>query len=489
MSDQHQAGGAETPSGSQAAGAASPDPEAAPARGSSPSEASASGPGSAATPDAASVEAHLTGRVPSATGGSGTTSTSSTSSTSSPAGAKGSKGASGEEGSSTGEGSSEATKKAPAAKGSSEAEAGEGGEASEPEGADGESTGTAETASETEEGSGTPETAASEGASATGTRSGGKTRAGRSGRGRGAIATVSGEARAEGPAAAATASAAAPGGSGPDAAAGFPGRPKKPLLAGAAMAGAVLVAVPLLVMAVSDKDEKSEKVATAGSSDTVLDDDGSRAGAFVPESPSPKKEKPKKEKKEKAPAAAKQPPPAAPSSPTAKPKAKPRSPAKKKASSLPLLNNVLIKNNTNQTCADIPGTGYQDGPVHQSACNSTMQDNQLWDVEKKYGKAGPGGAPLYQIRNVVDNLCMDLPGYGGASGASYVTEYPCNGTTDDNQLWWLDKQSDGRYWIRNFASNNQCLDSYEADSETRNLIIWPCNEESQNNHEWYFTAH
>ncbi|MEU8824658.1 RICIN domain-containing protein [Streptomyces sp. NPDC048636] len=474
MSDQHQAGGAEASSGRTAAGSASPDPEAAPARGSSSAEASASGTsgeGSVAVPDAASIEAHLTGREPSTTGGS------TTSATSSSTPAKGAKSASGEEGSSAEEGSSEA-KGSSEAGSESEVETGEGGEAEASE----------RGANETEKaGTGTPDTAASEGASATGTRSEGSARAGASGRGNGAIATVSGEGRAEGPAATATATTGSGGGS-TDADGGFPGRPKKPLLAGAAMAGAVLVAVPLLVMAVSDKDEKSEKVVTSGSSDTVLDDDGSRAGAFVPESPSPKKPKPKKSKKEKAPAAVKQAPPAAPSSPTAKPKAKPRSVAKK-ASNLPLLNNVLIKNNTNQTCADIPGTGYQDGPVNQSVCNSTMQDNQLWDVEKKYSKDGPGGAPLFQIRNVVDDMCMDLPGYGGAAGASYVTEYPCNGTKDDNQLWWLDKQSDGRYWIRNFASNNQCLDSYEADSETRNLIIWPCNEESQNNHEWYFTPH
>ncbi len=39
-----------------------------------------------------------------------------------------------------------------------------------------------------------------------------------------------------------------------------------------------------------------------------------------------------------------------------------------------------------------------------------------------------------------------------------ITEFTCDGTTADNQLWWLDKQASGGYWIRNFASNNKCLD-------------------------------
>ncbi|MDQ1033743.1 hypothetical protein QFZ75_000159 [Streptomyces sp. V3I8] len=272
------------------------------------------------------------------------------------------------------------------------------------------------------------------------------------------------------------------------------GRPRKPVLAGAALAGAILVAVPLLITA-TDKDEEKKTVDTAAS-DTVLNKADDPAGVFVTQAPSPSKTKAKKKEAKKAepapPAAEKAtaPSPSASPSPSRTPKTKKKAAAKKTVSTLPaVLTRVLIKNNTNGTCVDVPGftSGRRDGPVTHATCNSNTDDNQLWNVEKRYDKAGPGGAPLFQIRNVMDSMCLDLPGYGGVGGATKVTEFPCNGTTKDNQLWWLDKQADGKFWIRNAASDNQCLDSYGRDDGTRDLIIWPCAPEGQNNHEWIFT--
>ncbi|MFE7071363.1 ricin-type beta-trefoil lectin domain protein [Streptomyces sp. NPDC057620] len=269
------------------------------------------------------------------------------------------------------------------------------------------------------------------------------------------------------------------------------GTPRKPVLAGAALAGAILIAVPLLIT-VTDRDEEKKNVDNTAS-DTVLNEAGGPAGVFETQTPSPSESEPEKKKEKKAaPVAA---PPVAEEAAAPAPKPSP-SPSKKKAatkkapSTLPaVMTRVLIKNNTNGTCVDIPGfsSGRADGPVTHATCNSNTDDNQLWNVEKRYDKAGPGGVPLFQIRNVMDSMCLDLPGYKGVGGATKVTEFPCNGTTNDNQLWWLDKQSDGRFWIRNAASNNQCLDSYANDDSTRDLIIWPCAPEGQNNHEWIFT--
>ncbi|MFF3557968.1 RICIN domain-containing protein [Streptomyces tsukubensis] len=337
----------------------------------------------------------------------------------------------------------------------------------------------------------------------------------------GSAAGTSGEAR---PAAAATASegrrglaaAAGSGGdtAGPEAAA--PGRPGKPVLAGAAMVGVVLVAVPLLVMALG-KDEEKKTVTTAA--ENVLTDEDDPAGAFVAESPAPSPPKPKAvpsatpEKKKQGAGPEKADPAAPPGaktattggtdstggtggtggSGTAKTTDRAGSTQKKQkktSGSLPsVMTRVLIKNNTNGTCVDIPGysSGRPDTEVHHFTCNNTNNDNQLWTVEQRYATAGPGGVPLFQIRNVMDGMCLDLPGNGGVGGATGVTEYPCNGTTKDNQLWWLDKRADGKFWIRNFASNNQCLDSYSNSEKERQLIIWPCAPENQNNHEWTFT--
>lgn len=328
-------------------------------------------------------------------------------------------------------------------------------------------------------------------------RAGGGIRGWASRLGRGSAATAAADGEADGVGATATATAGS-GGDSPDADGGFPGRPKKPVLAGAAMAGAILIAVPLLVMATGkDDDDKSEKVNSARSADTVLDDDGSKSGDFVAESPTPKKSKTAKEKetpkKTSSPAAEKAAAKPSPSpSHSAKAENTKRTASKKAtaAHNLPsVLTRVLIKNNTNGTCVDIPspGSGPVNGPIHQSACNNSSSDNQVWNVEKKYDSAGPGGAPLFLIRNIVDSHCLDLPAYGGVDGATKVQESICDGTTADNQLWWLDERAKGKFWIRNVASDNMCLDSYERDSDTRDLIVWPCAPEDQNNHEWIFT--
>jgi len=269
------------------------------------------------------------------------------------------------------------------------------------------------------------------------------------------------------------------------------GRPRKPVLAGAALAGAVLVAVPLLIT-VTDRDEDRKTVDNAAA-DTVLNEVNGPAGVFETQTPSPTKTKAGKKAQQQA----ESPAPVAdkPAAPPHKPspsagKKKEKAAVKKAPSALPaVMTRVLIKNNTNHTCVDVPGftSGRPDGPVTHATCNSNTDDNQLWNVEQRYEKAGPGGVPLFQIRNVMDGMCLDLPGYQGVGGATKIAEFPCNGTTKDNQLWWLDKQSDGKFWIRNAASNNQCLDSYAPDDETRGLIIWPCAPEGRNNHEWLFT--
>ncbi|MER6135235.1 RICIN domain-containing protein [Streptomyces sp. NPDC001815] len=123
--------------------------------------------------------------------------------------------------------------------------------------------------------------------------------------------------------------------------------------------------------------------------------------------------------------------------------------------------NVLLRNLSTGRCADLPdeGEGKKDGRVQQFSCKQTADDNQLWNLEVKIPKGGPGGeADLFQIRNVKDQLCMDLPNFGANPIHTRVTEFTCNGTKADNQLWWLEKQESGAYWIRNFASNGACLE-------------------------------
>ncbi|MDW6059154.1 RICIN domain-containing protein [Streptomyces sp. FXJ1.4098] len=485
MTDQHRAGGAETPNGRSAAGFASRAPESTPARGSSP----ASDEGASTSPDAASIEEHLTGKKTSATSSSASTPARAT--TGKDDGEESTSGSAAGEKPATGK--QTATRGGPATGPTAEPES------EAPDTAAPETAGTSGKPKASKARGGHDEAAAPAGESATGTPSESGTRAGTSGRGRSAIATVSGDGRSGG-AATATAAAAGSGGDSPDTDAGFPGRPKKPLLAGAAMAGAILIAVPLLIMATGKDDDDSKEVASSSSADTVLDDDGSKSGpSWLSRRPQevegeegqevevlPLRLSGEGEGEGRGPAAATQPlgvrEGQGEGTPGRGQEAGRQSAGRPDAGADQEQHERHLRRHPGNT------SGSPDGPAAQSWCNSSADDNQLWNVEKKYNSAGPGGAPLFQIRNVMDSMCLDLPGYGAAGNAQKVTEFPCNGTTDDNQLWWLDKQADGRFWIRNFASNNQCLDSYKMD-ESLDLIIWPCAPENLNNHEWYFTRH
>ncbi|MGW7255832.1 RICIN domain-containing protein [Streptomyces sp. NPDC054834] len=148
--------------------------------------------------------------------------------------------------------------------------------------------------------------------------------------------------------------------------------------------------------------------------------------------------------------------------------------------------NILLRNTTTKKCADIPNydKGMINGPVREFTCDGTTHDNQLWNLEVKYEKGGPRGRALFQIRNVKDQLCMDLPYYGAEPIRTPVTEFTCDGTTADNQLWWVQKQQSGAYWIRNFASDNKCLDvdGYSTGGNDAKLTIFDCS--NTDDQEW-----
>ncbi len=151
---------------------------------------------------------------------------------------------------------------------------------------------------------------------------------------------------------------------------------------------------------------------------------------------------------------------------------------KEKPKSLLPANNVVLKNLSTKLCADIPGEGVgkRDGRVQQFSCDPTAADNQLWNLEVKVKNGGPGGTDLIQIRNVKDKLCMDLPNFGAAPIHTKITEFTCDGTTSDNQLWWLAKQESGGYWIRNAKSDNKCLEVAGNDDvrEEVTLMLFNC---------------
>ncbi|MEV8565922.1 RICIN domain-containing protein [Streptomyces sp. NPDC051322] len=170
-----------------------------------------------------------------------------------------------------------------------------------------------------------------------------------------------------------------------------------------------------------------------------------------------------------------------------KPKAKKKTPPDPSNSK-----HVLVQNTATGLCMELPGrdAGKINGPVVENDCNPTDQDNQIWDFEVRYAHGGPNGAPLFQMRNVKDHLCVDLGELGGRPSGTPLAEFTCVGTLADNQLWWLEKQPNGGYWFHNYASNQMCLNvagflhpGPNQPSETSQLTIFdPCS--NTDDREW-----
>ena len=231
-----------------------------------------------------------------------------------------------------------------------------------------------------------------------------------------------------------------------------PDRPNKPVLAAVAIGGAVVLAIPILLIGTGSHEGKKHRTAVAAN--TVLSDGQRPPGAYVATSPS-----------------------ATPTStPTQTPSASPKhkaEPAKKdhgtrkrsvsasaaEHAAFAGVDNVLLKNARSALCADVPGygNGSTDGPVNQYHCALGDADNQVWSLGVMQGMKGPGGARLFVIRNTKDDYCMDLPNFGAGKAGTKVTEYHCRPTKGDNQLWYRSHTHGHLYRIRNYASHGLCL--------------------------------
>ncbi|MEV4637769.1 RICIN domain-containing protein [Actinoplanes sp. NPDC049548] len=145
----------------------------------------------------------------------------------------------------------------------------------------------------------------------------------------------------------------------------------------------------------------------------------------------------------------------------------------------------FLHNNGTGQCMDVPGSGSgeRDGPINQSPCLKSTEDNQEFAFVPRF--VDGDGYQLYWIRNVVDGYCVDPPGVAEVPDGTRLNETGC--FDDDNQYWRLEKTitvgAFQHYWIRNAASG-LCLDvpgDADAAKDTQ-LALSACHE--NNDHDW-----
>ncbi|MGW6911151.1 hypothetical protein, partial [Streptomyces sp. NPDC054940] len=232
------------------------------------------------------------------------------------------------------------------------------------------------------------------------------------------------------------------------------GRPAKALLAGAAIAGAVLISLPFLAFGADDDGHKTKAEPVPTSGMTVPKAEGKGPGAYTAESPAPPATK-----QSKSPSPETKPEPEARQSESPSPEPEPE-PEVRQSSEQPepqakkvlsantpyllapdQLRDFHLKNVSTGRCADLPGSGKGrvGGLVLQYDCLAAKDwdaDNQTWDFVLAQKNKAPGGRNLVVIKNRKSGLRLDLPHRGSQPSKTPLSQTHCNTTLQDNQLWW-----------------------------------------------------
>jgi hypothetical protein len=101
------------------------------------------------------------------------------------------------------------------------------------------------------------------------------------------------------------------------------------------------------------------------------------------------------------------------------------------------LDPIYFQNQWNDKCADLPNYGAPavDAPVTQYTCNTTTSDNQIWYMQPT---RVVNGFQLYRFQSYKGGQCMDLPNYGSDSAGTHVEVHACaSNPAADNQEWYL----------------------------------------------------
>ncbi|MBO8195140.1 RICIN domain-containing protein [Streptomyces oryzae] len=278
------------------------------------------------------------------------------------------------------------------------------------------------------------------------------------------------------------------------------GRPTKALRAAAALAGALLIAVPLIALGTGDDDEKDSGTGRPVGAAYADGDSSQNVGSYKDKSSEHKSSKDGKDEKgkeggEKDGDSGSDVEPGSGGKNSSKDDKSEDAGSSKSQDKQALYtgpgarlpDQLELVNVMTGMCVDVPGKGggKVNGHVNQDPCAMDRRtDNQAWYMDVKKKRTSKHDR-LVVFRNAKDKLCLDLPGYGGVPSGTGVVEAPCNGTFKDNQLWWLDRRGT-HYWIRNYRSEQMCLDvhgkSFGGGGEDARLGVARCNP--KDDHEW-----
>ncbi|MFE2752231.1 Hsp70 family protein [Actinosynnema sp. NPDC059335] len=161
----------------------------------------------------------------------------------------------------------------------------------------------------------------------------------------------------------------------------------------------------------------------------------------------------------------------------------------KEARAEPPPKEIKLRNEETNMCVGVRGADAGRRPnniLRQSTCDESPDANQKWFLTVPHAKAGPYGADLVMFSHIKDAddddwYCFDLPDFSGKPAGTKVAVSPCNGTFDDNQHWWLDRDTtSGTVRIRHNASGGRCLALKRDESwpDGAPLVIAECDDKS-----------
>jgi hypothetical protein len=120
---------------------------------------------------------------------------------------------------------------------------------------------------------------------------------------------------------------------------------------------------------------------------------------------------------------------------------------------------AVLFNTWTGKCADLPGYDVSslNAPVTQYTCDSTSADNQLWHTTPT---RSVNGIQLYEFVNAKGGLRLDLPDYGSDPARTHLYVYYCNAVpANDNQEWYLQSVPGSVGYLVRSYKDGLCLDA------------------------------